>query len=153
MRGMEGFMRSRTSANARCRQKLVHVLRQSGCYAYTAEKGHGRVETRECWLIKDNLPALRRSDAWKQLNGIAVIRSTRTVADGESSESYRYYIFSHKDMTADRFLQLQRQHWAVENNLHWVLDVIFREDSLHARVEHIAVVINLFRKLILQLRA
>ena len=127
------------------------VLRESGCYAYTAEKGHGRAETRECWLIKDNLPALRRSEAWKQLNGIAVIRSTRTIAGGESSEAYRYYIFSHNNMTADRFLQLQRQHWAVENNLHWVLDVVFREDSLHARVEHIAVVINLFRKLILQL--
>ena len=54
-------------------------------------------------------------------------------------------------MTADRFLQLQRQHWAVENNLHWVLDVVFREDNLHARAEHIAVVINLFRKLVLQL--
>ena len=54
-------------------------------------------------------------------------------------------------MTAKKFLQLQRQHWAVENNLHWVLDVVFREDNLHARVEHIAVVINLFRKLILQL--
>ena len=54
-------------------------------------------------------------------------------------------------MTADRFLQLQRQHWAVENNLHWVLDVVFREDNLHARTEHIAVVINLFRKLVLQL--
>lgn len=127
------------------------VLRQSGCYAYTAEKGHGRVETRECWLIKDNLPELRRSDVWKQLNGIAVIRSARTVAGRESSEAYRYYIFSHKDMTADKFLRLQRQHWAIENNLHWVLDVVFREDSLHARVEHIAVIINLFRKLILQL--
>lgn len=126
-------------------------LRQSGCYAYTAEKGHGRIETRECWLIKDNLPALRRSEAWKQLNGIAVIRSTHTVVGGESSEAYRYYIFSHKDMTADKFLQLQRQHWAVENNLHWVLDVVFREDNLHARVERIAVVINLFRKLVLQL--
>jgi hypothetical protein len=39
----------------------------------------------------------------------------------------------------------------VENNLHWVLDVVFREDSTHARAEHIAIVVNLFRKLVLQL--
>ena len=54
-------------------------------------------------------------------------------------------------MTAKEFLFLQRQHWAIENNLHWVLDTTFREDSTHARAEHIAIVFNLFRKLILQL--
>ena len=64
---------------------------------------------------------------------------------------YRYYLFSHESLTAEKFLTLQRQHWAVENNLHWVLDVVFREDDLHARAEHIAIVMNLLRKLVLQI--
>ena len=125
--------------------------RTEECYAQTIDKGHGRIEKRECWLMKDHLSNLRRSEAWTKLSGIAVIRSTRTPVGGEPSVAYRYYLYSHKSMTAKEFLRLQRHHWAIENNLHWVLDATFREDSTHARVEHIAIVFNLFRKLILQL--
>lgn len=127
------------------------ALTEAGCYARTVEKGHGRIETRECWLIKDSIASFRRADVWKKLSGIAVIRSTRSVTGGPTSETYRYYLFSHESLTAKEFLTLQRQHWAVENNLHWVLDVVFREDDLHARVEHIAIVMNLLRKLVLQM--
>jgi len=125
-------------------------LAENGCYSCTVEKGHGRIDKRECWLIKDSLSNLRRSGVWKNLNGIAVIRSSRTIGEN-TSETYRYYLFSHSNMTAEHFIELQRQHWAVENNLHWVLDVVFREDNLHARVEHIAVVMNMLRKLVLQM--
>lgn len=127
------------------------ALTEAGCYARTVEKGHGRIDTRECWLIKDEIASFRRADVWKKLGGIAVVRSTRSVSGGHTSETYRYYLFSHEALTAKHFLTLQRQHWAVENNLHWVLDVIFREDDLHARVEHIAIVMNLLRKLVLQM--
>jgi predicted transposase YbfD/YdcC len=126
-------------------------LAKVGCYAQTLEQGHGRIDNRECWLMKDNITALRRSEVWEKLSGIAVIRSTRTVTGDKTSETYRYYLYSHENMTAEKFLALQRQHWSVENSLHWVLDVVFREDSTHARAEHIAIVLNLFRKLVLLL--
>ena len=126
-------------------------LEQAGKYAQTVDKGHGRIDKRECWIIQDELPSLRRAEVWPKLHGIAVIRSTRSMTGGDTTVAYRYYIFSHSAMTARHFLTLQRQHWSVENNLHWTLDMVFREDDLHARVEHIAIVFNLFRKLVLQL--
>ena len=129
----------------------TEMLRVQNKYAVTVEKGHGRIDKRECWIIQDNLSGIRRSEQWKKLNGIAVIRSTRTTAEEETSTAYRYYIFSHENMTAQAFLTLQRRHWAIENNLHWVLDMTFGEDNLHARVEHIAIVLNMLRKLVLQL--
>ena len=134
----------------------VEALKGQGRYAQTTDKGHGRTEKRECWLIDADISGLRRSEVWRKLKGIAVIRSTRTINGQQSTAekptvAYRYYIYSHEDMTADKFLNLQRQHWAIENNLHWSLDVIFREDSTHARAEHIALVLNMFRKLVLQL--
>ena len=127
------------------------ALERAGIYSATLEKGHGRIDRRECWLMKENLSGLRRFEAWKNLGGIAVIRSTRMVTGGEKSVAYRYYLFSRGEINAADFLRLQRNHWAIENNLHWVLDMTFREDNTHARVEHIAVVLNLFRKQALQL--
>ena len=126
-------------------------LQEAGLYDVSVEKGHGRIDKRECWLLQENISGLRRADVWKNLHGIAVIRSTRTIIDGETSVVFRYYIYSHKQMTAHDFLCLQRRHWSIENNLHWVLDVNFREDSACARVEHLAVVLNMLRKLVLQL--
>lgn len=126
-------------------------LEQAGKYAQTIDKGHGRIDKRECWIIQEELQSLRHTEAWPKLHGIAVIRSTRSMTDGETTIAYRYYIFSHSSMTAQDFLTLQRQHWAIENNLHWTLDMVFHEDDLHARIEHIAIVFNLIRKLVLQL--
>ena len=54
-------------------------------------------------------------------------------------------------MTADRFLTLQRKHWAIENNLHWFLDCCFHEDDMHVRLGHAAVVLNAIRKLFMQM--
>ena len=89
---------------------------------------------------------------WKDLNGVAVLHSTReNVHNSEKSEAFRYFIYSHKDMTADRFLTLQRKHWAIENNLHWSLDCCFHEDDMHVRLGHAAVVLNAFRKLCMQM--
>lgn len=126
-------------------------LKAAGRYASTAEKGHGRIETRECWLF-DRVDWLQKDRNWKDLNGVAVLRSTReSVQNGEKSEAYRYFIYSHKDMTADRFLTLQRKHWAIENNLHWSLDCCFHEDDMHVRLGHAAVVLNAIRKLCMQM--
>ena len=126
-------------------------LKDEDRYAIQYDKGHGRIEKRECYLF-DRVDWLNSRHTWTDLNGVAVIRSQRTMTDtGETSIINRYYIYSHKDMTAERFLSLQRKHWAIENNLHWCLDCCFHEDDMHVRLGHAAIVINALRKLCMQM--
>ena len=126
-------------------------LKEEGRYAIQNDKGHGRIEKRECYLF-DRIDWLKERHEWTDLNGVAMIRSQRTMTDtGETSSIDRYYIYSHKEMTADRFLTLQRKHWAIENNLHWCLDCCFHEDDMHVRLGHAAIVINALRKLCMQM--
>ena len=120
-------------------------------YAVQHDKGHGRIETRECYLF-DRVDWLNERHNWTDMNGVAVLRSTRTILNtGETSCVDRFFIYSHSDMTAERFLRLQRKHWAIENNLHWCLDCYFHEDDMHVRLGHAAVVINALRKLCMQM--
>ena len=126
-------------------------LKAARRYACTNDKGHGRIEKRECWLF-DDANWLAERHEWPGLKGAAVISSTRTMINtGITSTCYSYYIYSHDEMTADRFLSLQRKHWAIENNLHWCLDCCFHEDDMHVRMGHAAVIINMLRKLCMQM--
>ena len=127
------------------------ALEKEGRYAVQNNKEHGRIEKRECYLF-DHVDWMKDQYPWKDLNGVAVIRSTRTIVEtGETSTVDRYFIYSHTDMTAERFLKLQRKHWRIENNLHWCLDCCFHEDDMHVRLGHAAVIINSFRKLCMQM--
>lgn len=127
------------------------LLKSEGRYARTCEKGHGRIETRECFLT-DDISWLADKPLWPGLKGAACIRSKRTLLPGEQqSTSERFFLFSCPDMTADRLLSLQRGHWAIENQLHWCLDVTFHEDDSRARMENAAEVLDILRKLALQL--
>lgn len=127
------------------------ALAENGQYAVTEEKGHGRKEKRECYLLGE-VSWLGDEHNWPGLKGAALIISTRTdIKTGKTSIEYRYYIYSHKEMTAERFLSLQRKHWKIENNLHWCLDCCFNEDNMHVRMGHAAVIINMFRKLCMQM--
>ena len=125
-------------------------LKARGGYAMSLEKGHGRIDKRECWLIPD-LSWLESRQQWAGLSGAALIRSTRTLSDGSASSSERYYVYSQPTLDAEAFLRLQRAHWSIENNLHWVLDVTFAEDDAHVRMGHAAVVLNILRKMVLTL--
>jgi predicted transposase YbfD/YdcC len=127
------------------------TLKSENRYAKTVDKGHGRIDQRECYLF-DEVDWLGDDHKWPGLAGAALIVSTRTLlSTGESSVEYRYYIYSHGEMTAERFLTLQRKHWKIENNLHWSLDCSFHEDDMHVRMGHAAVIINMFRKLCMQM--
>ena len=104
-------------------------------HARTVNKGHGRIEIRECWTISDPevLCHLRGFDNWKKLQTVSRIRSQRWVGDEKSIED-RYHIAS--ICGAKPVLRTVRSHWGIENKLHWVLDIAFDEDHHRLRKEH-----------------
>jgi len=119
-------------------------------YAKTTEKSHGRYETRECWTSMD-IDWLYNKDNWDGISGIGMIRSKRQQVGSEVVEnSVKYFIFS-KDMTAIELLTTVRAHWSIENSLHWVLDLDFREDESRMRLGNCATNMNVFRHLALNL--
>lgn len=109
-------------------------------YAHTVNKGHGRIEVRECWIITDPtcLAMLADLAAWVDLHMVIRIRAQRHIA-GHRSQEDRYYISScsyHGAGTAAQALHAVRSHWGIENQVHWVLDMAFREDECRVRKGH-----------------
>jgi predicted transposase YbfD/YdcC len=99
--------------------------------------GHGRVETRRCSAVGD-LTLLERANDWKGLRSLVRIEAERFhKATGKTEQETRYYITS---LTPDaaRINTLVRQHWGIENKLHWVLDVAFGEDLSRKRAGNAA---------------
>jgi predicted transposase YbfD/YdcC len=109
-------------------------------YAKTVEKSHGRMERRECRSCHDVAWLSDAHPGWAGLAGIGMIASERTpVKDGATPESFVHYlIFSKDTMTASKLLEAKRAHWGVENSLHWVLDMDFREDEARMRTGNAA---------------
>lgn len=121
-------------------------------YAKTTEKSHGRLEKRECYS-STNIQWLSQRKEWKGLAGIGMIVSNTQLLAPEDSraETIQYVIYSKSDMTAAQLLVAKRQHWSVENNLHWVLDVDFGEDHMRMRTGFAAENMNILRHLALNL--
>lgn len=105
-------------------------------YTRSVSQGHGRIETRECWLIDDpaQVAFIRDSQGWVNLQSILMIRSTRHI--GEKVETSIRYFISSLLADAAEFLHIKRTHWAIENELHWTLDLAFREDQHQLRRGH-----------------
>ena len=98
-------------------------------FSETQENGHGRKEKRRCWVINDC--ELSMSEEWKKLNAIVMIESTRII-NGVVGIDHRYFITS-SNRGAKYILKSTREHWGIENSLHWVLDIAFREDECRIR--------------------
>jgi predicted transposase YbfD/YdcC len=102
--------------------------------AVTLDKGHGRLERRRYRALSDPdlLACLDPSGAWPGLRSVVQVQAERRQGDQRAVES-RYYLSS-LPPEATVLGQAIRQHWEVENRLHWVLDVLFREDACSVRV-------------------
>jgi predicted transposase YbfD/YdcC len=102
----------------------------------TTAKGHGRIEQRHCRAIgaPAYLAYIDPDHAWPNLRSVVCIESTRRIGETVSVEA-RHYLSS---LPPDAALLARtiRSHWGIENRLHWVLDVTFREDDCRVRVGH-----------------
>lgn len=99
------------------------------------EKDHGRLEVRRCYAF-DQLDCLHAPERWPDLKSFGVIASERTIK-GKTTLEHRFYISS---LPADavRLNRAVRQHWRVENSLHWCMDVAFGDDQMRARTGNAA---------------
>lgn len=105
-------------------------------YHKTTDKGHGRLEIRQCWTISDAalINYLRNRAGWPNLRTIVKVVAERRV-HGDTSIEARYFISS-LDADARRMLKAVRSHWGIENSLHWVLDIGFDEDHQRLRKDN-----------------
>jgi len=114
----------------------------------TVDKGHGRLETRRYWQSAA-LGWFADRAGWPGLRSVGLVEATREIGDKVSVER-RYYLSSlPRDIAL--FAKAVRGHWAIENQCHWVLDVVFREDQSRARTGHAVANLGLLRRLALNL--
>lgn len=102
-------------------------------FAQTIEKDHGRLEIRRHWTISDPefMAFVDPTGKWAGLQSIGMVEARRTIGEKTTAET-RYYICSLSGQ-ATEFGQAVRTHWEIENKVHWVLDVAFREDLARLR--------------------
>ena len=94
---------------------------------------HGRIESRTTTVIHD-VKWLQDRHNWPGLNAVVIVESSREIS-GKIEQETRYYITS-LVMLAVLLGPVVRSHWAIENSLHWVMDMVFRDDECRVRTDH-----------------
>lgn len=116
--------------------------------AEEVSKDHGRLETRRCYVF-DALDCLPHPTRWPELRCFAVVETTRE-GKGKVRHERRCYISSLAP-DADRLAKAVRQHWGIENRVHWCLDVTFADDQMRARMAHAGHNLAILKRLTLNL--
>ena len=112
------------------------------------EKNRGRIESRELYLYKDlKGPVFEQWSGLKEV--IAMKRSGQR--QGKEYENWHYYISSRSDLSAERYAQIIRQHWHIENKVHWVKDVKMNEDKSLVKNTNNASIQSLIRNIVLNI--
>lgn len=128
---------------------------QNTCLTLTDyDKGHGRLETRVCFVSNDVEWLCKEHKNWKTIQSIIRIDSTREVTirgAKKITQETRYHISSLKNTTPQVALQAIRDHWGVENTLHWILDMSFNEDYSRIRKENAPQVMAMLRHMALNI--
>ena len=115
----------------------------------TVETGHGRQESRT-YAIFPKPASVDPEGLWRDLNAIGITTSERINTQGRVSVEARYYILS-RLISAQEFAEAVRGHWSIENNLHWQLDVSFREDECRVSRDHAPANLSVIRRFALGL--
>lgn len=113
------------------------------------EKDHGRIETRRACVVW-TLDLVRDRRAWANLRCIIRVECQRII-DGTTTARTHYYISSAPSRRSEELARLCRQHWSIENDLHWSLDVSFGEDESRVRTGHAAENLSRLRRMALNL--
>lgn len=129
---------------------LDHAISHKRPLSYHEEvdTGHGRIETRRCW-VTEKIDWLEPKGLWTGLRSICAIECERIVGEKVSCE--RRYFISSLAADASVLANAVRAHWSIENNLHWVLDVVFKEDYCRAREGYAAQNMAVLRHMALNL--
>jgi predicted transposase YbfD/YdcC len=132
LKGNQGSLREDVELFA-TEQKAKNFADTKISQATTIDADHGRIETRTTTVIND-IEWLQKNHNWPGLKSIVMVESTREIA-GVFEHETRFYITS-LVMLAALLGPVVRSHWAIENSLHWVLDMIFRDDECRVRTNH-----------------
>lgn len=117
----------------------------------TEEKGHGREEKRKCSVLDTRLLEQEGMyEQWPGLNRIIMMERDR-LYNGVKSRETIYYLSSEEVDDASYFASRIRDHWGIENKLHWHLDVTFKEDQCRVRTKNGAVNLSIIRKFVMEL--
>jgi len=120
-------------------------------YSETWEYDHGRYETRKCSIISSEKALLPENQSdWCGLKTLIKVEATREIK-GKISTEIRYYISSENGLSANYFNALVRGHWSIENQLHWHLDVTFKEDNSRIRTGYAPENLSTLKKIALQI--
>lgn len=114
----------------------------------TINKGHGRTEIRRHWTVPVT-ELFFDEEKWVGLESVGLIESVRKI-DGETTTNKRYYLNSFSS-DASLLASAVRSHWGVENNVHWILDVAFKEDDCPIHSDHAPANLSQLRKMSLNL--
>lgn len=128
--------------------RLLSKLTEKGCHYQTMEKARSQIEVRDYWVSHDVKWLSQRHPKWEKLRGIGMTKNTID-KDGIIMEEVRYFILSFKG-DVQTFSQVVHGHWSVES-LHWLLDVVYREDKKQTLDKRATFKINAIRKACLHL--
>ena len=108
---------------------------------------HGRIEKRKYYVVNDEdlINHINDRKKWKNLKSVGMVENTRIIGD-KTTVQKKYYILD-IDVTAERFAEITRSHWQIENNLHWILDVHFKEDLSKSKLDYSIFNLSLLKKI------